>query len=439
MGLYPLRTLRHALTEIETSLLRTWSLAQGAAPPGLRLYRARWLQFFQMQATAPAQALWPSSGPPAVTVVGDFHNLPRSARVFSELVETGPWQTAPRIVLELLDARLSAKGAAVAALRLVDGRSLAEALPELTKLCSRRGLSVHGTWFDGAPGSRDASAAAAWRVRQKRYGFVPEIWLFGDWHLAQAHLPAHLERQGIEALCIHQSPAPLWQRHGSAHHGATLRLGAGHRALMHTPPLAFLSSSSWPSALAASEQLDHIERTLDQLTEGLWSCFAWESAPPQLDTVLPCDWPAFQRSLPEAWRALHASDKLPDRPVLHPSEARAWIPLAASWNDLTGIAAQLLVQASPSAEACSPVGFAFQRLCQLSWNPFYSPPERLPEPCSASGRLATAQLLGCKAGELLARQGSVTVLEAKQLLCRGTESFIWHHVMSTIRAESATA
>lgn len=450
---------QEALRAFETRLQRRWASQEGGAPEGLRAYRAAWLQQFAhpgescthedfVRACASASPL----------IVSDFHPLARSGRMLAQLMREVAWPKPPRLVLELLPAAQSASHAALregCSLQLIDGRFLNEALPELFDACLATGAEVQGAWVPGTPAERDESAAGDWLRRQTAAPSRPEILFFGDWHLAPPHLPAAIARRGGKAMCIHQSPAPLWNRADFEHGEPILRLDTQHYAWMHTPPLAFWSTARQEEDQAAD--LDESEVTANLMEElALGICEILDLPEPvEAPTVLgPDAWPGFWRSLPSAHREALQEDRVPAAPVLHPHDPTLVIPRLPSWNQLVDAAAAFVAQnsalASPANLAPS---MAFRRLWARAWNPFL--PMRTREElrrelgipggvgglraAEAPGDYLEQLVWGERVAAALHRHPLLDRAALRTLLREGRHAFIWHHGISTIQASPLSA
>ena len=452
----PSLPIADAVRAFEVRLQRRWASQDGAPPAGLRGYRAAWVQQFAdsgeecssqefLDACRQAQAL----------LVSDFHPLARSTRMLARLLREVAWTCPPRIVLELLPAelRIDASDRAVwKSLRLVDGRRLLDTAPELLEAAAACAAELVGAWKPGTPAQRDEFAAQAWTERQIKEGPCPEVFFFGDWHLADPHLPQSLARRGAQVTSVHQSPAPLWGRVRPGDEEPILRLRGGHYAWMHTPPLAFLTSAR--QGHAASHACEANALLIEELTQGMAEILDLP-VPPDPPVVLDeAAWPGFLRSLPESHRAVLADDKPPRIAMVHPHESLIWTPPAPSWNQLVDVAAGIFAQDSRLTEAANLAAWvAFRRIWARAWNPFLPARDRgqLLADLGWSTGLARLRGLDAAVGQLDALSEGEAVAAAlhrhpaldraamRTLMREGRHAFIWHLGVSTIRSSPLSA
>ena len=449
-----------ALRAFEARLHRRWASQEGAAPQGLRSYRAAWIQQFAGSGEARRyQDLLAACASADPVLISDFHPLGRSARMLARLLRETAWPRPPRVVLELLPAEVRVEAHALMSseqLTLVDGRSLAETAPELLDAARAVNAEIIGAWVPGTPGQRDEAAAQAWvERRQSGRDVVPELLFFGDWHLADPHLPRQLAQRGARPVCIHQSPAPLWERTDPADEEAVLALTDGHYAWMHPPPLAFWTSARLGrDAHDGREAADTSARILEELSAGMAEILDLP-APAELPEVVdPQDWLGFWRSLPERERAALSPQLRPQAPMPHPEDALIWMPDCPSWNQLVDAAAGDLARGSRLAEA-GQFGpwIAFRRIWARAWNPFLPTRSRAslrwelgiphgtrPLPREAApGDLLDEAVQGEAVAAALCRHPLLDRAALRTLLREGRHAFIWHHGMSTIQSSPLSA
>ncbi len=448
-----------ALRAFEARLQRRWAAQDGGAPAGLRAYRAAWLQHFAHPGEACTYAEMIGKCAQAVPLlVSDFHPLARSGRMLARLLREVPWLKPPRVVLELLPASVAASAAELATdpeIRLVDGRLLHLAMPELYEAIQACHADLHGAWIAGTPSERDEAAAGDWLARTHQLEERPEVLFFGDWHLAPPHLPGALARRGARPVCVHQSPAPLWNRAVTEDGESTLRLGADHYAWMHTPPMAYWSTARQEEDSGAPcDELEASANLIEELAQGICEILDLPE-PVESPTLLgPRSWPGFWRSLPAAQRQVLQEDSVPRIPVLHPNEATLFAPRLPSWNQLVDAAAACVAQESALCHPANTAAwFAFRRLWARAWNPFL--PTRTRDElrvelgiASGVGGLRAAEaardyldqlVLGERVAEALHRHALLDRAALRTLLREGRHAFIWHHGVSTIQASPLSA
>jgi hypothetical protein len=450
---------QEALRAFEARLQRRWLAQDGGAPVGLRAYRAAWLQHFAHPGeSCPHAEMLTACADASPLLVSDFHPLARSGRMLARLLREVAWPTPPRVVLELLPSSVRLASAELQAgteIPLIDGRLLHEALPELFDAIRACGADLHGAWVPGTPAERDEAAALDWLTRQNSLQARPEVLFFGDWHLAPPHLPAALARRGAKPICVHQSPAPLWSRTMTAKGESSLRLGSGHYAWMHTPPLAFWTTARQEEDSAAD--LDEAEATaslIEELAQGICEILDLPEPIEALTVLGPRAWPGFWRSLPLAHRQVLEQHSAPLVPVLHPSEATLFAPRLPSWNQLVDAAAACVAQQSAlSAPPNTAASMTFRRIWARAWNPFLPTRGRTElriELAIASGvgglRAAEAAggyldqlVLGERVAEALHRHPLLDRAALRTLLREGRHAFIWHLGVSTIQASPLSA
>jgi hypothetical protein len=450
--------LQEALRGLERRLRRKWAGDLGAAPPGLRAYRAAWLHSFRgpYRASNPCEmnrAL--SQGDPLL--ISDFHPLGRSSRMLAQLIGEIDWPGPPCLVLELLPECAPVPAQHLVndqSLRLNDGRLAHQVYAEaLQELALKKGF-VAGCWLPGDPAERDLAAARQWQVRRHQYPALRQILYFGDWHLAAPHLPAALTDLGAQVQVLHQSPEPLWDRIRSHDAEAWLQLANRHWAWLHTPPLAHWSS------LVQQEHEDfgrHGLETAASLVEELAETLAdfLQVANPHRPAC--CfgleEWPTFLALLPPEVAAGFHPDFAPGAFMVHPSESLFWMPAAPSWNNLVEMAAHSLLPENPAprTQLDPSARVAFRRLWPKAWNPFLTQPDRkslqaafahTPDSaCSPSSRqnYLEIELKGVETANAMLNFPLLDPSSVRDLLFVGSQAFIWYLAISTIQASQVRA
>ena len=374
---------QHLLDEManmETRLRGIWS-AYSPLPDHLALYRQDWVEDFKQEKKGATQSEmqtalakgWPS-------VVGDFHPHRRSGRSFAFLLETQNSAQRPGVLLELLpaDHLLTAKEALQAKdLQLVDGRQSKECYADVFQVLAKQGGLVAGAWQDGSPQDRDTSAASLWAELQAKTPDVHWTLFFGDWHLAESHLPEALRQVGGKPIILHQSPEPLWRAGNSDWFDPILQWGEGHWAWLHTPPLvreaSLLQQEDQPWDSAAQE------RTTD-LCEEIMHCLAEALRLPTPSSIPvlhgPDEWAEFSSRLSLDMRSLWSPHKTPEQFIPLAGKPNSWMPSAPSFNLLVEAAAHTILAECPLGKRIDPRGkimaAAFRHACKRLLNPFFA-------------------------------------------------------------------
>jgi hypothetical protein len=450
--------LQEALRGLERRLRAKWSGDLGAAPKGLRGYRAAWLHSFRgpyrpSNERQMKQAL--GQGDPLL--ISDFHPLGRSSRMLAQLIREIDWPGRPCLVLELVPESspiLASDLLNGQDLRLNDGRHAVEVYPEAIQDLARKHGSVAGCWVNGDPAERDLAAARQWLRRQQHNPHMSQLLYFGDWHLAAPHLPAALTDLGAQVEVLHQSPEPLWDRIRSSHGEACLQLANGHWAWLHTPPLAH-----WSSLVQQEHEtfgrhgLETAASLVEELAETLAEFLQIDYPNRPACCFGDQDWPTFHNLLPTEVAAGFHPEYPPGEFMLHPSESMVWLPNAPSWNNLVEMAAHSLLpepREPPSALDRS-ARIAFRRLWPKAWNPFLTQPdqERLQKafgrtPDAACCPLARqkyleSELQGVQAASAMLKFPLLDPSSVRDLLVAGSQAFIWYLALSTIQASQVSA
>lgn len=467
------RSLLRDFRALERRLRQDWARDLPPLSAELRRYRADWLATLSGPTrTATEAELTAALGTGDPVLVGDFHALRRASLHLGGLVEAMPAGKPAGLLLELLPRAVTVKAAEALRnreLRLVDGRTLAEVYgPSLRRLARQGGL-VAGAWVDGTPALRDHAAAERWRELQVEQPARRWLLFFGDWHLAEDHLPRLLRLHGARPTMLHQSPEPIWERLNGSRREAVLDLGAGHWAWLRTPPLAH-----WASALQELGQ--HDPDATAEVTEELVEALAAELAaalrlpePSSRPSVWPTPlWTGFHATLPTAERHALAADLAPRTVIFHPSQPALWADGPPALNHLVEAAGHVLLCDSPLAGAQDLHGRLCARTFRRIWaaliNPFLLPPSlgeaarRLfPDPerrprlrnlgilleawgrgrtpfLSPRQRLLAVEVLGARAGGQLAQESRTDHAFARELLRSGGATLGWDDLTATIRA-----
>jgi hypothetical protein len=470
----PRSRLLQDLNALERRLRREWAQETPPLSAELRRYRQDWVRTLVhgKPRRASEHELHDAVRAGDPLVVGDHHALHRSRHGLGDLVRDFPAEAPAGLLLELLPRGLTVDARAALRrgdLRLVDGRPLAEAYRSALSALARRGGIVAGAWVDGSPGERDLAAAARWRELADREPARRWMISIGDWHLAESHLPAQLRRLGAAPVVLHQSPEPIWGRHATDGGEAVLDLGAGHWAWLHTPPL-----EQWASALqeVAPDDPEAAAEATEELVEALADHLARAAglpAPAARPSVWPTPlWDGFRATLPEDHRRALVAGPPPRCAVFHPRLPAVWIPGPSSFNQLAEAAAHVLacdselgVRGDLHGRLCAR---AFRRLWASLLNPFLRPSspaeaarvlfpvaafrprlgrvsallrswEHGEEPyLSPARRLLAVEVLGARAGTMLAADPGTDHAFVELFLRSGGRALGWEALTATIRA-----
>ncbi|RMH01765.1 MAG: hypothetical protein D6702_10490, partial [Planctomycetota bacterium] len=346
---------------------------------------------------------------------------------------------------------------------------LAEAYRPVLESLARRGGRVAGAWIDGPPTARDEAAAARWAELAAADAGRPWVLHFGDWHLADAHLPRLLRRRGAQPTVLHQSPEPVWEQFPDWPGEAVLDLGRGHWAWLHCPPLGH-----WVGTLQElrGDDPESAAEAAEELVEELAGRFAGLLGmvePAARLSVWPADqWTGFRATLPDEMRKALVEDPPPARPVFHPRLPAMWAPEPPGLNHLAEAGAHVLVCESELGRRASLHGRicarAFRRLWAALLNPFLAAPSpdrvarelfpaashrprshglqglqeawiRGEDPwLSPARRLLAIEVLGARAGHALAGAESSGHVFLRRFLRTGGRSLGWRELTATIRA-----
>ncbi|MBC8329254.1 MAG: hypothetical protein H8E31_10960, partial [Planctomycetes bacterium] len=328
---------------------------------------------------------------------------------------------------------------------------------------------IAGAWVDGPPEERDRAAAERWRSLQQDCPDRRWLLFFGDWHLAEDHLPRLLRERGGHPTMLHQSPEPIWERIKGDAGERILDLGAGHWAWLHTPPLAQwastlqeISQDDPEAAAEATEEL--IEALAGQLTQALRL-----PDPGNRPSVWPTSlWPGFHATLPADYRRGFVADRPPAAVVFHPTLPAIWAPGTPGLNQLVEAAGHVIACDYPLVERGRLHGRlcarAFRRIWASMLNPFLRPtslaeaarslfPDASRRPrlenvgallrawaegerpyLSPQQRLLAVEVLGARAGSALAESRSTDHPFVEKFLKSGGRSLGWEELTATIRA-----
>ncbi len=327
-------------------------------------------------------------------LIGDYHPLRRSHAILARILRRLPRDRPLALLLELLP--ISPPRPAADYLRgpgppLADGRNLREVYGHCLEALAIRDGFLAGAWLPSGAARRDQVAART--CAQMARALPGSRWVlhFGDWHLAEEHLPARLREQGGRPVVLHLSPEPLWR--GTRRRSGIVELGDGHWAWLDTPPLArLLSARAGNGASDLETALEDLEALVEDLAARISGVFSLP--PPQSRTSL---WPApawreFRRFLPVAERRALLEDAPPQAAILHPHLPLVWLDRVPDPNTLLEVAAHTIAVDWPLGADKSLEGRvrarAFHRLVATLANPLLRP-SRSEDLCARLFRGAT--------------------------------------------------
>lgn len=461
--------LQEDLRKLERRLRRRWSGAFGGAPDGLKAYRASWLASFQGgYQRCDRQQMWRHLAQGSPLLVSDFHPLRRSTRMLEFLLAELPMQQPPCLVLELLPHQapirvrdlLGQNTHADNDLQLMDGRSLLEVYPDAVQELADNDGWLAGVWTDAAPHQRDRFAAQCWREWTQSRPQLCFLFQFGDWHLADNHLPSALRKVGAQPSVLHQSPEPLWDRIRPHEDEPCLLLDNGHYAWLHTPPIA-----QWAAAAQGEDQgmssgtLEAVADLLEELSAELADLLQTEAHDECPFVFGPEEWRDFHHSLPTEFASAFHPDFPVKRFLAHPHENVFWLPEHPSWNLIVEMAAHLLLPPSgiqagfgiPGSLEAHAARSAFCHLIPLAWNPFLARQQsaQLRQAYGSTPDLAchvgnrefyvAQRQLGMQAAAAMMGFPLLDVSSAHDLLKSAPRAFIWYFALSTIQASAVSA
>jgi hypothetical protein len=365
------------LFKFEHALRQQWSQESPATPENLRDYEGNWNSCLKNRFLgATEHEMMRVIAHSSCVVVSDFHPLKRSRQDFSFIVEQMQQASGEVvIILELLNQKTTiARGSlCTETITLENGWSLQKSYPLLFDESQRAKFEIHGAWFNSDAESRDQLCAS---LVQELIQHRPQLNLalhFGDWHLADEHLPQQLRAVGITPTVIHLSPASLWDSMLKNDFDEVLKFTANKWAWMRTPPLAhtaaFLMDFGSDNAGDYAEELGYlIEAAAEKLAPHL------NIALPQsaFEVMAAEDWPSFYACLDNEQQQQFA--QVPTTPVFHPRLPLLWIPGEIDANQIIQAAVHLIhcEEFSGTDTFCRQFRSATLRnLCSIVLNPFY--------------------------------------------------------------------
>lgn len=397
------------MARFERRLRAAWTLEVPCIPRHLQAYHQEWLDTLAepMQEATSGEMVRAIRSADLV-LVSDYHPLRRSRDGLAQLLEQVPEDRPLVLGLEMLPFGTTltvAQALRQEATPLVHGQILQEAYaPVLEALRGRRAILI-GTWVEGSVQRRDAAAAEVWQRIQRRRGRFRGVFHFGDWHLADGHLPQRLRALGEDPVVIHQSPEPVWERVGLGPRGLVYRLAAKHWAWLQTPPLGL-----WANHLqdlgrcGAEEAAEATEHLCESAAEHLARTLGLPQPTCRLSVSPPEDWTTFHGNLPRRMATALDPKAPPTVPWFHPRLPLIWSPGSLDLSHLMRGAAHTLICSSALRMEVGHLPelrrLVFRHLCAHLVNPFLDRPDL--------ESLAT-DLLPCRSrGEALLGAGPVT-------------------------------
>ena len=465
--------LEQGLKRLELRLRHDWAEDAPPLSPELNSYRNEWLRTLNApNRTASANEVRTALLKANPVLVGDFHTMRRPRHSLTWILRQVPEHTQPGLLLELMPQCAAIPAAEILNnnnYKLVDGRQVNQVYQSsLVAMAARRGLVV-GAWVEAGARDRDTIAAEKWAEMRKSHPQHKWILFFGDWHLADSHLPKELRKLGAHPQVLHQSPEPLWDRLPGQVDNQLLKISPGHWAWLHTPPLAH-----WASSLQAMNNGDHdvaaeiTEELVEILVVQLCELFKL----PQPSTPVapwPEDmWKGFHATLPDSDRKAFSPDVNPAGLVIHPHLPAVYATSTPSLNQLVEAAAHCISCDYPISQK-NDLGQrlaarAFRRLPACLLNPFLKPPKlsesehRLfgnQHPSSRPGdwakllagwqsgraqnlspadQIIAIEVFGAQAGGILARKPNLQLKFINELLKNGFQCLDWSALAASMRA-----
>ncbi|MHC4379740.1 MAG: hypothetical protein ACYSU1_01435 [Planctomycetota bacterium] len=458
------------MARFERRLRAAWALEVPCIPRHLQDYHQAW----QDTLSAPLQEatteeMTRSIRKADLLLVSDFHPLRRSRDGLAQLLRQVPEDRTLVLCLEMLPFGTTltvSQALQQEDTPLVHGQSLQEAYaPVLRALRGRRAILV-GTWVEGSVQRRDAAAVEVWERIRRRRGRFRGVFHFGDWHLAEEHLPQRLRALGEDPVVIHQSPEPVWERVGLGPRGLVYRLAQKHWVWLQTPPLGLWANHVQDLGHCdAEEAAEATEHLCESAAEHLAHTLGLPQPTCRLSVIPPQDWPTFYSNLPRRLASALDADSPPRTTFFHPKLPLVWSPGPMDLSHLIQGAAHTLICSSALRMEVGVLPefrrLVFRNLCALLVNPFLDPPtlealtvDLLPvrnqaEAQAAAGRVrgkpeqwqglnAGAEMLllehdARKAASVLAGMAELEHAHLRKFLDPGQGVFDWDVLMATIR------
>ena len=364
------------LFTFEHALRNQWSSESPATPEGLCDYESAWQKCLQHKflGATEHEMMRVIAHSPCV-IVSDFHPLKRSRQDFSTIVNSMGGEQDVLVVLELLNSDISVgKGQSICeSVTLENGVSLVESYPLLFDRQQRAKYEIVGVCTDGNAEERDSHCAWVVDSIHRLHPHKKLALHFGDWHLADDHLPRLLKDIGIEVTAIHLSPQPLWDRLIKRDFDNVLQFGPNKWAWMHTPPLAH--AAAFLLDFAVFDEDDYAEELaylIEMAADNLATSMNLESPQSAFEVMCGDDWHSFWSSLDEHHQQQYAEEAT--TVVFHPRLPLMWIPNEVDANMIIQAAAHLIYCEHFMTEGDFRDSFraaTLRHLCNITLNPFF--------------------------------------------------------------------
>jgi hypothetical protein len=372
----PSQRLSRQLFSFEHALRDQWSSESPATPKQLQEYENAWQDCFQHKFLGATKTeMMRVIAHSSCVVVSDFHPLKRSRQDFSTIVKHMDGEQQVIVVLELLDSSVTLKrGQRVSEnVLLQNGSSLAENYPLMFDEHQHAKYEIVGAWVDGGAHKRDRHCSEVIKRLNSDNQHAKLALHFGDWHLADNHLPQQIKKVGISATVIHLSPQPLWDRLSKRDFDKVIKFGANKWAWMSTPPLAHAAAFLLDfSVFHEDDYTEELAYLIEVASSKLAISFNFKRPESAYEVMMGDDWYSFWSSLDEHHQ--QQFDCQPKTVVFHPRLPLIWIPSAVDANMIIQAAAHLIYceHFMIAGDFCDSFRAASLRhLCNISLNPFF--------------------------------------------------------------------
>ena len=366
----PNNSFREDLESFTKLLHEQWKSQEPLLSKELDEYSKNWENnFSQPYYQATSKELHTALSSTALLLASDFHPLSKSQEQFSLLAA----RANPKIiVLELLSADIHLKkGEQVKAEKLVNNQLLIKTYPHFFKN-GRASYEIWGSWKSCSLKDRDSFACNVIE-RAHKHG---KVWAqFGDWHIADKHLPLLLYKKNINCTTLHISPEPLWEKKESKTKGCVIKFNQNKWALVQEAPI--LRKAAHIISTFYTEDTDFYTEEVSAMVEDCAIKLAATLNVPQPES-------AFEIHPQEQWESFVGKNRDPllrepksktiKNTIFHPSQASAWFPRIATFNDIIQASTHLLFkdyfQFANSLDTQYRMSITRQ-LVNICCNPFY--------------------------------------------------------------------
>ena len=364
------------LFTFEHALRNQWSSESPATPEDLCDYENAWKECLQNKflGATEHEMMRVIAHSPCV-IVSDFHPLKRSRQDFSTVVSNMDDKQNVLVVLELLKSGTSiVKGQSVCEnVVLENGMCLIDSYPLLfdEQHCTK--YEIVGVCTDGNAYERDAHCARVIDSIHQEHPHKRIALHFGDWHLADNHLPRLLKDIGLEVTAIHLSPQPLWDRLIKRDFDEVLQFGPNKWAWMRTPPLAHAAAFLLDfTVFNEDDYAEELAYLIEMAADNLATSMNLELPQSAFEVMCGDDWHSFWSSLDKHHQQQYTHE--PRTVVFHPRLPLMWIPAEVDANMIIQAAAHLIYCEHFMTEGgfCDSFRAATLRhLCNITLNPFF--------------------------------------------------------------------